>query len=250
MRTGRGLRISQNASAFLLKEHAHMHYNHLIRDGSKERGDRMIYTWILDVTGLQDERLYKKVYERMPAFRREKADRLKQMDQKAQSVGAWALYEQMKAHYHLSEDHPYNLSHSGKYALCAVSDRAGERVGCDVEMIDVPRWGIAERFFCPSEAAWIRGQNSETEQIRAFYWYWVLKESFVKAIRQGLRQDLKGFEIAMTEQGPKLIRQPEDYPEIYHYREYHLAAEDACVAVCSTESEFEELRYLDEQKII
>lgn len=210
----------------------------------------MIHTWILDVTCLQEERLYRQVYERLPAFRRGKADRLKRMEQKAQSVGTWALYEQMKSYYHLSEEHPYNLSHSGKYALCAVSDCADVHLGCDVEIIDAPRWGIAERFFCPSEAAWIRAQKSEKEQIQAFYRYWVLKESFVKATRRGLRQDLKGFEIAFTRQGAKLIRQPEDCLGIYYYREYQPAAEDACVAVCSTESEFGELRYLDEQKII
>ncbi len=63
-----------------------------------------------------------------------KADKLKNVDDKARSVGAWILLEKMKKALRLPESAVFNLSHSGKYVLCACSDREDVQTGCDVEM--------------------------------------------------------------------------------------------------------------------
>ena len=68
--------------------------------------------------------------------------------------------------------------------------------------------------------AWIQSQKNETEQAEGFYRYWVLKESFIKAIRLGMKQDLREFEIALDERGARLVRQPEAVLGTYYYQEY------------------------------
>lgn len=217
----------------------------------------MIQTWIADVTPLLEEQIYRKYYALLPGWRKEKADQLRLAQDRTRSVGAWILYQRMLEEYECSGEAVYNLSHSGRYALCslAVSEipkRAGDeslqngngvvKLGCDVEMIGEFRPKLAKRFFCLSEEAYILEQNTPELRTETFYRYWVLKESFVKATRQGLKIDLRSFEICMKDGEPELIRQPEEYPEKYYYREYHVAAGDARAAVCSTDPELGELR--------
>lgn len=209
----------------------------------------MIQTWIADVTPLLDEQIFRKYYGRLPGWRREKAEKLKG-SRRAQSVGAWALYQSMRQFYGISEEAVYNLSHSGRYAMCAADvgqeGRRGKKgaitkLGCDVEMIKGFRPGVAKRFFCPAEEAYIMSRETERCRAEEFYRYWVLKESFIKAVREGLKLDLRTFEIRIDEGSPVLIRQPEEYPEKYYYKEYTLEAGDAKCAVCSTDPEFGEL---------
>ena len=197
----------------------------------------MVHTWIMDVTPLQNDMIYRRCYNRLPDWRREKADRIRPLEGKMQSAGAWILYQQMRKYYELSDQMPYNLSHSGKYALCSVSTQPDAQVGCDVEMIKENKLRLAERYFCPGEVAWIQS-------------HWVLKESFIKAIRLGMKQDLCEFEIALDEPEARLVRQPDAFPEKYYYQEYRTDAGDARIAVCSTEKKFGELHYLDERNII
>lgn len=204
----------------------------------------MIQTWIADVTPLLDEQVCRTYYNRLPGWRREKANKLKGL-KRAQSVGAWALYQRMRELYEVSDTEVYNLSHSGRYALCAVETEANKdtKLGCDVEMIKNIRSGVARRFFCSDEEAYIMNQKTKERQAEEFYRYWVLKESFIKAVREGLKLDLRSFEIRIEDGEPVLVCQPEKYPEKYYYKEYELEAKDAKCAVCSTDSEFGELQF-------
>lgn len=210
----------------------------------------MVHTWIMDVTPLQNDMIYRKCYDRLPDWRREKADWIRPLEGKMQSAGAWILYQQMLKYYELSDQMPYNLSHSGRYALCSVGTQSGVLVGCDVEMIKENKLRLAERYFCSGEVTWIQSQTTEAEQAEGFYRYWVLKESFIKAIHLGMQQDLREFEIALDKEGARLVRQPDAFPEKYYYQEYRTDAGDARIAVCSTEKKFGELHYLDERNII
>lgn len=207
--------------------------------------DGMIQTWITDVTPLLDGWMYQKYYDRLPRWRKEKADRIRRTEDKILSVGVWSLYQCMLEAYEPSEQAAYNLSHSGRYALCSMDtgrNGSATKVGCDVEMIKEFRPGIAKRFFCPDEELYILQQSDAEHRADAFYRYWVLKESFVKATRQGLKMDLRSFEIRIEDGKPRLVRQPEEYPEHYFYREYQVADRDARIAVCSTRPEFGEIQ--------
>lgn len=202
----------------------------------------MIRTWTASIVPLYEESFYRLCYGQVPPFRREKADRMKGKQVRAQSIGVWLLYEWMKREYETGADTAYNLSHSGDYVLCSVSTGQDTKVGCDIEEMKEPNLKIARRFFCPAEYEQIAGEKNRTLQREYFYRYWVLKESFAKATREGLALGMDTFEIALGSP-PVLVRQPEKYPEEYHYREASVGGYRA--AVCSTDPGIEEIIQAD-----
>lgn len=196
----------------------------------------MIRTWMADVTSLLEEETYEKYYRSVPKQRQEKADKLRFQADKALSVGVWVLFTEMRRVHNLDEGVQFNLSHSGNYALCSVDDEAKEiKVGCDIEQIKRERLNIAERFFNPKEYQYI------LEHPGSFYNYWVLKESFMKATRYGLKLGLNEFEIHYAEQNkPVLINKPEYIEDAYYFKEYDVSPLPYKVAVCASEDNFAE----------
>ena len=93
-----------------------------------------VKTFLADISDLLNEKNYQKIYKKVPAFRQEKADRLKHREDQAQSVGAWYLWMKIQERHKIPQDagQSFNLSHSGKYVLCSAGV-SGERVGCDIE---------------------------------------------------------------------------------------------------------------------
>ena len=198
-----------------------------------------VKTFLADVSDLLDEKKYQKIYEKVPVFRQEKADRLKCREDQAQSIGAWYLWMKIQERHQIPKDarQSFNLSHSGKYVLCSAGV-SGERVGCDIECMRKYHERLAEKYFCSSEYERIRNAD-EAEQTEMFYRYWVLKESFLKATRKGLVMGLNTSEIRIPKQGdPFLLRQPEEIRETYYLKEYQ--TDGARIAVCSTNPNFDE----------
>ena len=199
----------------------------------------MVQVWFADITPLLIEETYRRYYQKAPAWRREKADRYRFAGGKAQSVGVWSLWEHVRGKYDLPENTVYNLSHSGNYVLCAFSDDNTAKVGCDLEEMKEFREPVARRFFCRSEYEHIM-EKDEKDRARLFYRYWVLKESFMKATRQGMALDIQSFEIGWREgESPVLIRKPGEYPQEYYYQEYKREGVDAGIAVCTTDREID-----------
>lgn len=198
-----------------------------------------VKTFLADISDLLNEKNYQKIYEKVPAFRQEKADRLKHREDQAQSVGAWYLWMKIQERHKIPQDagQSFNLSHSGKYVLCSAGV-SGERVGCDIECMRKYHQRLAEKYFCSSEYERIRNAD-EAEQTEMFYRYWVLKESFLKATRKGLVMGLNTSEIQIPKQGdPVFLRQPEEIRETYYLKEYQ--TDGARIAVCSTNPNFDE----------
>lgn len=191
--------------------------------------------------GIVGERKYFLCYEKVSKERRKKANRIVAQEGKALSVGAWILLQKMREEYGLSDGAVYNFSHSGKYVLCSVDDSESEdvQVGCDIEEMKQSRLDVARHFFCTSEIRYIESQETEEAQREAFYRYWVLKESFMKATRKGMKLGLNEFEIRMEEE-PYLIKKPDEYTREYYYREYEDENIPYKMAVCSTCNEFSE----------
>lgn len=105
----------------------------------------------------------------------------------------------------------FNLSHSGDFALIAVSPHAP--VGVDIERHrEQVSWReIANRFFTPREIASMQSEKD-------FYRFWVMKEAVLKAIGTGLRGGLGNVEcgdgFATTPHGEyrvTLIHVPDGY---------------------------------------
>lgn len=132
---------------------------------------------------------------RLPAWRREILDRLKNENVRQESLYAGLLYAYAMERHGVPRDAAvgrlpagrpvlagrddifFSLSHSGRYVLCAVSGRA---VGADVQQIRPVRMSIARRFH-PEERAWLESLPAE-EQSAALFRLWTRKEAWVKAV--------------------------------------------------------------------
>lgn len=120
----------------------------------------------------------------------------------------------------------FNLSHSGDYAVCVLHDRP---VGVDIEQCKHMKESIAKRFFAPEEYEDIIAVQDEQERTRRFYRYWVLKESFMKAVGLGLQLEMKAFRVCLGEQ---ITYEHHINDKNYEARLYE-AAEGYCMAVCT-----------------
>lgn len=104
-------------------------------------------------------------------------------------------------------DVQFSLSHSGAYAMCAVSDRP---VGCDIQIAAPRSLRVAERYFTQEEQARIFAQETEEARQEMFYRIWTLKESFIKCLGLGLRLPLDSFSAYPAESGGIVLAQSAD----------------------------------------
>lgn len=196
----------------------------------------MVKAWIADVTSLYEQKCYERYYEAAPAFRREKADRLKLSAMKAQSIGVWSLWRKIQDRYGLSGEERFNFSHSGTLVMCAVEMSGAQiNVGCDVEKVGQLRMAIARNYFCTEEYETILSGETKEQRTELFYRYWVLKESFLKATGKGMALPVNTFSIRLDDP-PVLVRQPAEFPEKYSYREYCLPGAPYRMAVCASDT--------------
>jgi len=195
----------------------------------------MVETWIADIRFLQNQNCFQWHYSSLPKWRKEKADQLRSSMKKAQSIGAWILWQEIQRKYRLEKSEVFNLSHSGDYVLCSADHYQQERlqIGCDIEEIKPINLSVAKRFFCPKEYETIMAGNTTEERTETFYRFWVLKESFVKATKKGFGINSCSFEIALTIP-PILLKQPKEFTEKYYYQEYEWSEISYKMAVCTT----------------
>jgi len=98
----------------------------------------------------------------------------------------------------------FNLSHSGDFALIAVTQK--HKVGVDVEHIrtDKDLEGIANRFFSQSEVSELMALPSE-QGIVGFFNCWTRKEAYIKAHGLGLSLPLESFDVSLTPNEPAVL---------------------------------------------
>lgn len=122
-------------------------------------------------------------------------------------------------------DLQFNLSHSGRWGLLAVS--TGEvALGVDVEQHRSQRnlAALAKRNLTLDEQRQFNDRGAELEEqgVCAFFDLWSLKESFVKAHGQGISLGLRrfGFELPETGEVPGFNAEPvvEATPERWTFR--------------------------------
>lgn len=89
----------------------------------------------------------------------------------------------------------YNLSHSGEYVVCAISNKP---VGIDIERIKDIKYDIAERFFSKEEVQSLLLVD-EKLRLERFFDLWTLKESYIKADGRGLSIPLDSFSFQINE---------------------------------------------------
>lgn len=86
----------------------------------------------------------------------------------------------------------FNISHSGDFVVCAVSDN---EIGIDIEKIRHVNPRTAERFACPDELDYIKSEEN------GFFKIWTLKEAYFKCIGTGLGADIKNVSFDICENG-------------------------------------------------
>lgn len=106
----------------------------------------------------------------------------------------------------------FNISHSGDYVVCAVSDR---EIGIDIEKRAKARMEVAGRFFHEEEVAQLKILE-EDKRDQLFFNYWSVKESFLKYIGTGLTRPLNSFIVSFSGGGVSLFEGGNKLPLYVH----------------------------------
>ena len=88
----------------------------------------------------------------------------------------------------------FNISHSGKYAICAIADNM--HIGIDVEELKFVNFDIFNDIM--NEKEWELIKDSPNS-IRAFFDYWTIKESVIKADGRGMSASISDIHITRKE---------------------------------------------------
>lgn len=165
----------------------------------------MIKVYAMNVSGIDSSDI--NLRKRLSPKRLEKVNSCRVEKNRKQSIGAelllnYAMRNEIKAECPVIWDTDengklfipncgfnVNLSHSGDYAACAVSDKA---VGVDIQIIGKANMLLAKRFFTIDECEYINSSKNANE---AFFDIWVKKESFIKAVGKGLAIPLSSFSV-------------------------------------------------------
>ena len=169
--------------------------------------DKMIKLAYCNVENLN----LKKGYELVSKNRKDKIDFYRFEKDKKLSCGAYLLLKKLLSEKNISnpvfksekygktyisnhENVYFNLSHSGKMVLCAISDM---EVGVDIEYIDDEiDLNIAKQYFYNREYESIMNAENRPDE---FFKYWVLKESYMKYTGLGFHLKLDSFEIVVED---------------------------------------------------
>jgi 4'-phosphopantetheinyl transferase len=107
----------------------------------------------------------------------------------------------------------FNLSHSGEFALYAIT--RGRNIGIDIERVryDLDVMQIAKSYFSQGEFSSL-GTVHKNKRPEAFFQYWTRKEAFVKGMGEGISFPMEQCDVSLLS-GRSLspIRLPRDYRE-------------------------------------
>ncbi len=186
-------------------------------------------TYYLNFSSLRSEEAIEKYITTVTSDRQERIRTTKRIETKASLLGAGMLLRSvLQKEYGLADftletnefgkpfvkEHPeihFNLSHSGDFAVCTVSDTD---CGVDIENTTAPHeaMGVANRFFSRNEYAAMMLSPNPNE---AFCRLWTLRESYVKM--RG-----KGFAIGLS------TLRCDFHRGVCSIYEEHILQQDAC----------------------
>ena len=173
----------------------------------------------MDVSPLADPALFADAMSRVPESRKQKIASFRHAESQRLSLGVGlllvlALEEEgidgRQARIAEGQwgkpflpDHPnlhFSLSHSGKWAMCALGNRP---LGCDVEATGRGNEKLTKRFFHPEEqqALALLAPDTRPEWQREFARIWTRKESWLKADGRGLSLGMESFSVLADQPG-------------------------------------------------
>lgn len=141
--------------------------------------------YLMSTENVKDPRTFLSWKEYLPKERWKKTVRpIKEEDRKTE-LAAWLLLYQVLKEWGISEEKInidgsycygehgkpmrkdekvcFNLSHSGKYVLCAVAET---EIGCDIEKVKEVKWKLAKRFFSEEEYDFLERLGRQEEIIK------------------------------------------------------------------------------------
>jgi len=121
----------------------------------------------------------------------------------------------------------FNVSHSGYYVACAISDTP---VGIDIECLRPIDLKVAERFFTSDEIAYIATKSGD---IHRFYEVWTKKEARIKLDGRGLSMPLSSFSVFESREFEDL-----NYFEV-------LCSDDAICHICTSKQSISSIKIID-----
>jgi len=106
----------------------------------------------------------------------------------------------MLAHNPGDDDIYFNLSHSGAFALYAISLR--KKIGIDIESIrdDVSVGQVAQQFFSQNEIRSLE-KIDINKRSELFFQYWTRKEAFLKATGEGISFPMDQCDVSLISGG-------------------------------------------------
>lgn len=113
----------------------------------------------------------------------------------------------------------FNVSHAGKWVLCAMD---AEPLGVDIEEMRSIDLEVGRICFSEQEFAALM-QCPEKERLDSFYELWTLKESFAKADGRGLNLPLKKVTFSVGQAGGVIHTDGWDSPFRY-FKQYSIEA--------------------------
>lgn len=205
----------------------------------------MIQVICTDISGLTSSD-YQVLYEKSSNERRTRADRYRRRTDAFRGVTADGLLRYVlgtsdytvektasgKPFIKGRKDFHYNLTHSGNWVVLAFGD---SEIGVDVEKIcaDTDIETIASRFFSSEEQQYIWEEPAQSRC--RFFEIWTGKESYLKYLGTGLRQDLTSFSVLSLNSTVQL---------------HHRKLDDThCLSLCTTCDDFL-LELLDVQRLL
>ena len=180
--------------------------------------EQSLKIYIACTSALKNDDVFEEKLKLVQKQRRAKVLRCKQKQDKERALGAglllrYALMQQGvsyetavfetdecgKLYLASQPDLHFNISHSGEYAVCAISPY---EVGVDIECF-VNRFAegdgrkrmssIAKKCFTEKEREWFLALQEE-QQAEAFALIWTRKEAYAKACGEGIRMDFSGID--------------------------------------------------------
>ena len=193
----------------------------------------------IDTDAFCGEGVFAHFFAKMAPERQKKIDAFKFDRDKRLSLGAGVLLETVAAQAGAGElcygekGKPFfaqggvhfNLSHSGHYAVCAVSDKP---VGVDIETVRVFSESLVRHVFDSGERAFAQGSDERFTQL------WTIKESVMKFFGQGVGISPKKISIGFE---PRVCVTTEGY-DCDNLRFCGFAGQDFALTVCSQSEEF------------
>lgn len=126
----------------------------------------------------------------------------------------------------------FNISHSGEWIVLGISHNS--RVGIDIEKILPIDITIAKNYFTNQELRYLHSQKGF--ELENFYKIWTLKESFIKAIGDGLSYSLKDLYFKFNKDNRIQIKTKKNKGK-WHFKMYNIDS-DYKLAFCMNNINF------------